>query len=609
MNMRDTKTYRILVSALLGMVLFSCSKDENEIVMPVPEPEVQRTDSLIRWAVSAGSVSVGTRAMVGETSYEGGKYFSYDIDAEGNPVLNADRTDYVYVDNNVVDGYPEKTPVSRNPDCVSLEQACDVNGKLKHGVGFWVDYIKRDGTSKEEFRGVFGDNTSLVYTDVDGTNPYSYWNYKGDAQYWALGGRYLFRAYYPNLLQRYVIEESTNGQLMVLDYNTHKFQEDLMVAHNEVFTTDPLQDGKPTIYYKDGKFSDVLAVTDHVNSNNLGEFHFSQTFDLSDPVPLHFEHTLTAVRVRFTFNYDDDDELTRVFFENTVEGKGLKTSGLLLYGAYENFERYNTSGTYYNPNYPDLNVNGTTAMQFQPFIDLNGDKRTFEWRAQPLAAGIPFYDWQVAETLEDGKTVPTAEQLNDPDLDVYRTGVPLRFTTGADNSTTERMAIAYSDSRDYALRVRNSAGTVTKYIEKVHGQQETIVRNGRNVTVPAELVLEENTTIMDDPATQKPPTFASNEGWLLILPQQSDGTVELCYTTAETSAEGIARLKIPEFTGTNAEGVVYDASDAGHDRKDFCHFVAGRRYTYTVVIGKTNAYLNIMIEPWNVRYSNTDVTF
>ncbi len=592
--MRGFNICRIFAVAAAALVLLSCSKDENELVRPEPVPEPEKTDSLIRWSVSTGNVRVETRALIGETTYEGGKYYTYQFDSGGNPVFNSDRTDYVYADNPVSGGYPTDTPVSKNPEHISLEQACDVAGELKHGIGFWVDYIKREGTNKEDYRGVFGDNTSLVYTKTDGTNPYSYWNYQGDAQYWALGGRYLFRAYYPNLLQRYVIEESTNGQLLVLDYNTHKFQEDLMVAHNEVFTVDPMKDGRATIYYKDGTYSDVLAVTDHVNSNNLGEFHFSQTFDLSDPVPLHFDHTLAAIRVRFIFNYDDQDELTRVFFENTVEGKGFQTSGLLLYGAYENFDKYNTSGTYYNPAYPEFNLNGTTDVQFKPFFDLNLDKRSFEWRAQSLAAGIPFYDWQVAKSTVNG--------------DTYRIGVPLSYTTASDGTVTERMAIAYSDSRDYALRV-SKAGAVTTYKEKVHGKAEDIIRNGVTVTVPAELALEPNNTIMDDPATQKAPTFASNEGWVLVLPQQSDGTTQLCYTTSESSDEGVTRLNIPAFTGTNADGVLYDETDASLDRKDFCHFVAGRRYTYTVVIGKTNTYLNVTITPWNTKYSVTDVTF
>ncbi len=575
-------------------------------------PELEKTDSLIRWTVSTGRVNVGTRAMIGGTTFDGTKYFSYDLDAAGNPKMNSDLTDYIYKDNPIVGGYPVDTPVSKDADCVSLEQACDQNGDLRHGIGFWVDYIRRYGTVKEEFRDVFGNDAHLVYTASGGTNPYSYWNYGGDARYWVKGGRYLFRAFYPDLLQRYIIEESTNGQLLVLDYNTHKFQEDLMVAHNEVYTVDDMQPGNgASIYYSGGSsISDVLAVTNHVDANNLGDFHFSEPFDLSDPVPLYFEHTLAAIRVRFTFNYDDEDELTRVFFENTVNGKGFKTSGLLLYGAYSDFEKFNTSGTYYNPDYPELNTNGTTDAQFKPFLDLNEDKNTFEWRAQPLAPDTPFYDWQVALTLEDGVTVPTAAQLEDPDVDKYRTGVPFKHTTGADGSKTERIAIAYSDSRDYAYR-KTIGGVIGEYKEKVFGQAETIVRNGHNVTVPAELVLEPNHTIMDDPATQKPPTFASNEGWILILPQQSDGTTDLCYTTAETSDEGIVRVKIPVFTGTMEDGTLYDETNPEHqaNRSSFSHFVAGMRYTYTVVIGKTNLYMNVTISPWNIKYSNTEVVF
>ncbi len=686
--MKKCKYYVVAMMAVAAFttIISSCAKDET--AYPTPEPS-KTGDMLIHWNISASDGAKATRAMIGSTAVENKRYFYYEFDENGNPVLNADRTDYEYKDNPMVEAtngnkYPEYAPVSKLADCISLEQACSptTSHGLGHGIGFWVDYIWREGTTENVERNKFGDNTRLTY-HYTGENPFSYWNYEGKAQYWAEKGRYLFRAFYPDFLKGFIERTSTNGELFVMNYNTLKYQEDLMVAHNEVFVADP-QKNQPTIYYTpDGKFSDLTMVTNHVNGENIGDFHFSETFNLSQAVPLPFEHTQAAVRVRFTFNYEEEDELTSVFFRNTIEDKGMHTNGLLLYGAFEPFVPHQDAegSTHKNTYRPEDDG-------FEPFLRLNNYKRTFKWSSEPhkLDDG-DFYKWQVAETTVDGELPDSTESQADQTgrTTLFRTGIPFSYKVENDGTIVEHMAIAYSDSRDYAVRTTKS-GETPVIIEKVHAENTTrmvwmgeydyvkaagatktdaprqsaerpeeelyfLNDNGEyeqvfqwtgyqeedgvpvnNVEiplyeiheVPAQIHLEKSTTVMNDsadPVGQQPPTFASNEGWIFILPQTCDGTTELCFTTAETGDEGVTSLKIPEFTGTkhiihdNGTESTYRYGDAnipaelGLTKDDFCDFAPGMRYTYTVVIGRTNLYLNLVVEPWRERHAVTEIVF
>ncbi len=636
---------RLIYILTLALLAAACTKDET--VRPTPEMPPSGSQPIV-WQASTNESK--TRAMIGSTAFsDTGHYYYYD--ASGALVENPEDAQ----------GYPTYTPVSAMQDCVSLEQACDTRGELKHGIGFWVDYIQRDGLTENVFRDVFNAETKLVY-DTSGENPHNHWNYMGAAEYWALGGRYLFRAFYPNLLQNYIIDESSNGELVVLQYNTHKYQHDLMVAYNEVFTVDPRKGGEPSIYYTNNGYSYLTMVTNHVDGKNVGDFHFSQRFDLSDPVPLPFHHTQAAVRVRFTFNYEDYDELTSVFFRNTEKNKGLHTDGLLLFGAFEPFEEHEDADaeSHKNTYYP-------YDTCFHNFERLNTDKRTFKWSSQPhdVNAG-DFYVWRAAVTDVTGRPLPSDySETKYPNMITYRSGIPFWYEVKDDGSVTEVMAIAYSDSRDQAGRMFDESGALVEgsYREKMHaedneanlkqsvwvgigGEVQCSDKNGDpitltddnsdgyvDVTLDPKIVLEPSTTVMNDPndpidpdtgKVVAPPTFASNEGWVFILPQAYDGTTELCFTTSETGDKGITARKLPAHTGTYFDTatrttVHYDDWVADKDgikttysnltEASFCHFAPGSRYTYTITVGKTNVYLNLMVEPWQEKWATTEIEF
>ena len=110
--------------------------------------------------------------------------------------------------------------------------------------------------------------------------------------------------------------------------------------------------------------------------------------------------------------------------------------------------------------------------------------------------------------------------------------------------------------------------------------------------------------------------FLNNNGYLLIIPQQSDGTVQLCFTTYE-GGDAIYRIPLPVKTGTSVAtqraNNTYDANntlvlgsalnDEGTD------FVAGYLYNYTVSVTKTNLGISLSIAPWNELKSSFDISF
>lgn len=184
----------------------------------------------------------------------------------------------------------------QNPDWITLEEACTptASGGQGEAIGIWADYTYMDtdgqeSTMKDVFRG-----TRLIYQHKESGNPHSNWNYAGSDLYWFIGGRYKFRAYYPQNLADHVVS-STNATTFVIEYPTHEIQEDLLLAYNQVNTNNPL-------------------------------------VNLNDPVPLHFSHGLAALRFFVKASYTNSDQLTSCYLQN-ADSRDFATSGMLAYGT------------------------------------------------------------------------------------------------------------------------------------------------------------------------------------------------------------------------------------------------------------------------------------
>lgn len=179
---------------------------------------------------------------------------------------------------------------------IPITQACTptADGGEGEAIGIWADYTYTDAdgmqaTVKNLFAG-----TRLIYADKAGGNPYDSWNYAGTDLYWFVGGKYKFRGYFPQKLEDQVLTTS-DATTFAMTYSTSDYQEDLLVAYNEVGTTDP-------------------------------------SVDLSQPVTLNFKHALAAVRFRVEASYDNTDYLTSCYLQN-ADTKDFASIGILVYGT------------------------------------------------------------------------------------------------------------------------------------------------------------------------------------------------------------------------------------------------------------------------------------
>ena len=179
---------------------------------------------------------------------------------------------------------------------ISIEQACTptADGGDGEAIGIWADYSYSDADGVQTTVKNLFEGTRLIYADKVNGNPYDDWNYADTDLYWFVGGKYKFRGYFPQKLEDQVLSTS-DATTFAMTYSTSDFQEDLLVAYNEVDTTNP-------------------------------------QVDLSLPVTLNFKHALAAVRFRVEASYDNTDYLTSCYLQN-ADTKDFASIGILVYGT------------------------------------------------------------------------------------------------------------------------------------------------------------------------------------------------------------------------------------------------------------------------------------
>ncbi len=236
--------------------------------------------------------------------------------------------------------------------------------------------------------------------------------------------KYEFLAFYPSILEKDVIyggrEEDTETHVM--NYNSQSTQEDLLIAYNEVYISDPVT-LNPSIYstveMQNGKPDfKVSYLTKDATTTNRG---FSEKFDLSTPVPLYFRHTLAILEFQFVLGFEstEKDALLECWIENTTED-GIHTIGTLIAGVGSS----------------DLRRGAETDEEKK-----HREKNHFVWSTyQTMYEGVKIYDWGVAKKEDlDG----------DGDLD-FPVGSGIEFWNGymVDGKPTVQHAVAYSDLKE-----------------------------------------------------------------------------------------------------------------------------------------------------------------
>ncbi len=99
--------------------------------------------------------------------------------------------------------------------------------------------------------------------------------------------------------------------------------------------------------------------------------------------------------------------------------------------------------------------------------------------------------------------------------------------------------------------------------------------------------------------TEASEKYTDNNGWVMILPQESGGAVKLRFRL-KSAPNTVISLNIPAETGTDADG---------RNDPDGTYYVAGNMYTYTVTIKKTGAYVGVSVLDWNYLNSSTEIVF
>lgn len=103
--------------------------------------------------------------------------------------------------------------------------------------------------------------------------------------------------------------------------------------------------------------------------------------------------------------------------------------------------------------------------------------------------------------------------------------------------------------------------------------------------------------------------FTGQDGFLMIIPQPSTGNQRICFTT-RSGGNAVFRIAIPKKTGTSNANYLADPDEPStHKAADGCDFIPGWRYTYTIVITKTDAEILLGIAPWNKLDSSFNISF
>lgn len=231
---------KVICLSVLPVLLQACSEGAET---PVPQPE----GPAIRWGVCSDEVQV-TRALV---------------------------------DDNV------------------LRTSCtpDAHGNSE-SIGVWGQYAIDEGGQTNVYSEFVATPLTYARKSVD-SNPYNEWNYPGEARMWQIGGRYDFRACYPQALMTSLMTQMDATIIQGGPVNTSVIQTDMLVAATHVDTR-----------------TDVL----------------------SGPVNLNMQHVFSALRfkVRAEDGYTppDGDGITSCWLQNTGEGTDLfSPSGYLVHSG------------------------------------------------------------------------------------------------------------------------------------------------------------------------------------------------------------------------------------------------------------------------------------
>lgn len=112
-------------------------------------------------------------------------------------------------------------------------------------------------------------------------------------------------------------------------------------------------------------------------------------------------------------------------------------------------------------------------------------------------------------------------------------------------------------------------------------------------------------TEADDKGTE----YTRQDGWLVTIPQKSNGNLRLCFTT-KAGGNVVFYVNIPAKTGTSLDKYNENPDDTEKQKDaDGTDWIPGYRYTYTISISKTDATVDLSVAPWKRLDSSFDIKF
>lgn len=422
-----------------------------------------------------------------------------------------------------------------------LSKACTPENEKGYGfaVGLFGDYTykvgDKDVTVHDLFRG-----TRLVYSKQEGDNPHSDWNCEGDEKYWHPDAKYIFRAYYPQKIYNYTVSTSDATTLAIV-YPTRKLQYDLLLGCVTVDTgpnPDPDSDTKPN------------------------------TDPMDEAVPLTLNHALAALRFRFKLGFEDADFLTSVYLLNDEECSYF-SQGTVVYGSHP------------DPSITDPDKIKKARNSVKWLQDYNPPATEMLYKWVPPKKFWYGFDKNNNGEIEDDEALNADEMLAKWGIGTASGDTPI----GAPNDNPVLMIsskdlISGNDAQD-GENVDPDAAIGTQYYGKyARAYYGRAASEGKADEIASEGTL-----------------YCRNSGWLLIIPQESHGTLSLCFTTKK-GGNAVYKVALPK-------GTEYDAQK----NPISCEWKAGKRYTYTVTLAPSNSYIEVDVKPWNERKHSTEIIF
>lgn len=295
----------------------------------------------------------------------------------------------------------------------------------------------------------------------------------------------------------------------------------------------------------------------------------------------------------WNYNYGKDEEYWQMggiyYFRAYYPQKAIKDAIISTSSAKTFIVNYNTEVMQ-----EDMMV-GYESVHTQTAPDLS---QPVEMHLKHAMAALRF-NFQFKYTEDDGKYYDedylTSVWLRNTDTDGFTTAGMMVYgvTDDDDNYFPEQIDWAESYQPDVRFYSWNYPDGVRFANEDVNGDKD-----GVDAYDPADEV-KVATAYSMMPASESEKRYARNNGWIYIIPQRSDGTVELCFTTRKGGSDNVYSVKLPSVTGTGLDGI----DPAGE------YWRPSQRYTYTVSITKTDLEMYLHLSDWNQLDSSYSITF